>query len=348
MEDNLDQAVVETTVVEAPVEGTPEPQQAVELAPDPKDRAALIRDQFDKANNRGRHAAFQNRGDGGKFAAGKVQSPVAQSEPVEIPLPKSLKREYEQHWQQTPAELRKALAEREEAFNRGLERLTEYKTQAEQAQEILREFEPYQWILRNEQTTPAKAVSALLRTAAVLRTGTPVEKAQAVAQVMQQYQIPMQTIAQMANGQAMPMQDPYLSQLSQQIQQLQAERQMERDQIASQTRQRALTEVERFAADPKNAHFEKVQDTMLALLQSPGVLGLSEWASERDKLQAAYDAAIRLNPELAPQATQQRNIQQVRRAAVQVSGSPSGGTQPLPVDVKDRRALIKNAMSRFN
>lgn len=331
------------------VEGAaPEPAKA-DAKPDTRDRAQVIRDALNKPpTNRGKHAAYQPR-EAGKFAPGAPAVPAVA--PPELALPKSIKKEYEPHWNQTPAELRQALIQREADYEKGI---NQYKTQAEQAQGVIDQFKPYEWMLRNEGATPQTAIAPLLQTAAILRTGTPQQKAQSVAQVMQQFNIPIEHIQAMfgqQNGAAVL--NPEYNQLSQQVQHLtQSLQQQEQAQ-----NQRAMSVIEQFAADPTHAHFQTLQPKMLALLQTPHLMGGVQHMSEREKLQLAYDTALSLDPQLSAQeAAQQQaeasriarqNTQQAantaKAAAVQVQGAP-GAPLAATVNSQDRRAVIANAL----
>ena len=317
---------------------------------DPRPRHDIIRDALNKpTNNRGRHAAYQPR-EAGKFAPGTPQVPA---QPDPLALPKSLKRELEGHWKQSPAELRQAIIQREADFDKGA---ASWKTRTEQADAILQQFQPYEWILRNENTTPQAAIGPLLLTAAILRTGTPQQKAQSVAQVMHQYGIPLEHIAAMfGHGQQQnAILDPQYNHLAQQVQHLTQAQQMQEQQLT----QRAMTVIEQFAADPANQHFVTLQDKMLALLQTPHLLGKDvHLMSEREKLKLAYDTALRLDPQLSAQAAakQQAEAQRLARgkaqgaanvakaAAVQVNGAPGSASAPA-VNANDRRSIIANAL----
>ena len=117
---------------------------------------------------------------------------------------------------------------------------------------------------------------------------------------------------------------------------------------------RALSVIQQFAGDPANMHFEAVSDRMLQLLQAPQVLGDTSQMSEREKLQLAYDTAIRLDPQLAQtlyaqqqqQATATAQVQRARTAAVSVRGAPGGSANPA-INQQDRRAVIANALRSF-
>lgn len=342
--DEVTEVVAPDTAVETgevkPVETPP-----AEAAKPAESRRDVLERAFKSPSNRGKHASLQPR-EQGKFS-GPPAAPVERP-----PLLKSLKKELEQHWNAAPPELLQAFAQRESDFEKGA---TSWKTKTEQADAVLKQFEPYQWMLQNEGATPQTAIAPLLQTAAILRTGTPAQKAQSVAQVMQQFGIPLEHIAAMfGHGPQQPALDPQYNALAQQVQSLQmAQRQQEQMQ-----NQRVLSVIEQFAADPKNTHFGALQPKILALLQSQDLLGQDlSGLSEREKLQLAYDTAVRLDPQISSQVAAQQQAQQqeqlrakaqaavstAKAAAVQVKGAPGAPLQTT-VNPNDRRSVIANAM----
>jgi hypothetical protein len=267
-------------------------------------------------------------------------------------MPKSLRLELKEHWEKAPAELQQAFAQRDADYEKGI---TSYKQRDAEARAITEQFAPYEWILRNEGSTPAQAIGPLLQTAALLRTGTPQQKSQAVAQMIQQFQIPLDQVAAYFGGEAPPQQDSHYNQLAQQVQQLTQHITQSQYEAQKQNENRALSVIQQFASDPANTHFEAVQDRMLSLLQAPQVLGDISHMSEREKLQVAYETAVRLDPQLAQSlfAQQQQSyaaqnqVQKARQAAVQVRGAP-GASVSGPVSQSDRRAVIANALRSAN
>ena len=268
-------------------------------------------------------------------------------------MPKSLRLELKEHWEKAPAELQQAFAQRDADYEKGI---TTYKQRDAEARAVTEQFAPYEWILRNENTTPAQAIGPLLQTAALLRTGTPQQKSQAVAQMIQQFQIPLEQVAAYFGGEAPPQQqDSHYNQLAQQVQQLTAHITQSQYEAQKTNENRALSVIQQFASDPANAHFEAVQDRMLSLLQAPQVLGDISHMSEREKLQVAYDTAVRLDPQLAQSlyAQQQQSyaaqnqVQKAKQAAVQVRGAP-GAAISGAVNQMDRRAVIANALRQVN
>jgi hypothetical protein len=267
-------------------------------------------------------------------------------------MPKSLRLELKDHWEKAPVELQQAFAQRDADYEKGI---SQYKQRDAEVRAITEQFAPYEWILRNEGSTPAQAIGPLLQTAALLRTGTPQQKSQAVAQMIQQFQIPLDQVAAYFGGEAPPQQDSHYNQLAQQVQQLTQHITQSQYEAQKQNENRALSVIQQFAGDPANAHFEAVQDRMLSLLQAPQVLGDISNMSEREKLQLAYDTAVRLDPQLAQSlyAQQQQSyaaqnqVQKAKQAAVQVRGAP-GGAVSGPVSQTDRRAVIANALRSAN
>ena len=277
--------------------------------------------------------------------------PLSRAEVIREALKKDTKEPKEARAEKAPPELRQAIAQREADFERGI---TNYKSRDAEAKQITDLFQPYEWMLRNENATPATAIAPLLQTAALLRTGTPQQKSQAVAQMIQQFQIPLDQVASHFNGQAQP-QDNHYNQLAQQVQQLTQHITQSQYEAQKQNESRALSVIQQFAADPANAHFEAVQDRMLTLLQAPHILGDTGLMSEREKLQLAYDTAIRLDPAISQQmfAQQQQNLQaqsqtqRAKAAAVQIKGAPSAGLSTA-LNQTDRRAVIANALRTAN
>jgi hypothetical protein len=348
----MENEVVAPDTVETPAPETP----AVEAPQaEPQSRADTIREALTKTpTNRGKHAASQPR-EGGKFAPkfpnAENQAPQMADKP-RAEMPKSLRLELKEHWEKAPAELQQAFAQRDADYEKGI---TSYKQRDAEARAITEQFAPYEWILRNEGSTPAQAIGPLLQTAALLRTGTPQQKSQAVAQMIQQFQIPLDQVAAYFGGEAPPQQDSHYNQLAQQVQQLTQHITQSQYEAQKQNENRALSVIQQFASDPANAHFEAVQDRMLSLLQAPQVLGDISHMSEREKLQVAYETAVRLDPQLAQSlfAQQQQSyaaqnqVQKARQAAVQVRGAP-GASVSGPVSQSDRRAVIANALRSAN
>ncbi len=345
----VSQPVAEPTPAPAPVEA---PSPAPAPAPDPKDLHAVVKHAAENPSSRGKHATLQPRTDQGKFAGPPQapQTPVAPAIPRPA-LPKSISPKFQPHWEKADVEFLQAIAQREADYEKGVEPLKSAKSQLD---EILSEFKPYEMLLKAENATPRQAIAPLLRTAAIFRMGTPIQKAQAVAQLLNQFGISMEHVqGALQNGAVAPQQpaiDPQVAQLHQQVQQLTAAQQQ-------QYEARALAAIQEFAAKPEHEHFEAVSSQMLVLLQNPQILGPGvEVLSEQEKLKLAYESACWNTPEVRQkmlakqqakdmadrQASEQARIQQAKQAAVQVTGAPTAGPAPK-VDPKDLHAVVRAA-----
>ncbi len=272
--------------------------------------------------------------------------PTAETQAPKPPsMPKSLRLELQPHWEKTPAELQAAINQREADYERGVQPL---KEKAKLADEISNEFKPYEHMLRAEGGTPQLAIRELLKTAAIFRSGNPGLKVQAVAQIMQQFGIPLEHLQQVFSGtapiQPAPARDPQISQLTQQVEQL-TQAQQRREEM------RAQSVVREFAAKPEHKHFDAVSGHIIQLLAAPQLMGATDDMSESEKLKLAYDTAIRLDPAvhqmvLAEQQSRdqaQNRVAQAKSAAVQIKGAPTAAPGSKP-DPKNRREIIKNAM----
>ena len=345
----MENEVVAPDTPEVPAPETP----AVSTPPaEPQSRADTIREALAKdPSNRGKSSQPREQGKfASKFPTDQSQAPNTPDKP-RVDMPKSLRLELKNHWEKAPPELQQAFAQRDADYEKGI---TGYKTRDAEARAITEQFAPYEWILRNEGSTPAQAIAPLLQTAALLRTGTPAQKSQAVAHMIQQFQIPLDQISAHFGGNAPVQQDSHYNDLAQQVQQLTQHITQQQYQAQKSNENRALSVIQQFAGDPANMHFEAVSDRMLQLLQAPQVLGDTSQMSEREKLQLAYDTAVRLDPQLAQslyaqqqqQAQASAQVQRARTAAVSVRGAPGGSVNPA-INQQDRRAVIANALRSF-
>ena len=322
---------------------------------EPQSRADTIREALAKTSSdpasQGKPSQPRDKGKfASKFPTDESQAPNTPEKP-RVDMPKSLRLELKDHWEKAPPELQQAFAQRDADYEKGI---TQYKTRDAEARAITEQFAPYEWILRNEGTTPAQAIAPLLQTAALLRTGTPAQKSQAVAHMIQQFQIPIDQVSAHLGGAAPVQQDSHYNDLAQQVQQLTQHITQQQYEAQKSNENRALSVIQQFASDPANLHFEAVSDRMLQLLQAPQVLGDTSQMSEREKLQLAYDTAVRLDPQLAQslyaqqqqQSQAQAQVQRARTAAVSVRGAPGGSVNPA-INQTDRRAVIANALRSF-
>lgn len=353
---NVEQTTVTpvTTEVSTPPVETTEPAKpqtreetiraALQKANEPKD-TDTPEEKAVKESNRGKHAAYQPRADG-KFAPGKPQIPVTTEPPKARPAyPHTWKPDYTPKWETLDPDLAEYITQREKEQAEGVKPLL---TKAQQADELLKEFTPYDHLLKADNATPQTAIRSLLQTAAVLRTADPLTKAKLVAQTMQQYGVPFEYVQQFfGQGGGQPALDPTVAHLYQTVTQLQQELQSTKQATQQAETQAATRQVESFLAKPEYKYAKELAPSMAQLLEH----GMAE------SMEDAYDKALRLNPQLFDKAMAEtraeadrkareeatKAAQAARNAAVQVKGAPSSGTQ-RPPNPADRRALIENAL----
>lgn len=329
----------------------PEPVQTVD-APEPApDRHAILTEQFNAAEasetDTEAPAAMQQpaRGDGrdekGKFtakgapAAKDTPSPaLSPDEPIWAKPPKSWKPETHEGWKTADPKLREYVHAREDQMRKGVEPLI---AKAKFADEISRVIEPHMATIRSLGIDAPQAVSALMRADQILRTSAPAEKLAYFGKLAQSYGVNLGDI-----DAAPQWQQPARAQIDPHVQQQLNELLGWRQQQEQERNQALLSDIEKFAADPKNEHFEAARPTMVRLLNS----------GEADTLEAAYKKALRLDDSLfalthaAPggdnagkvAAAKDAAAKTARSAAVSVKSS-TPGTQTT-TKAQDRRSML--------
>ena len=217
-------------------------------------------------------------------------------------------------WNELPEDVRAEWKKREDDIHR---MMTSKEGELNLGRSIKEIAAPYEAIIRSEGGTVEGAFKDLLNTSYVLRAGTPQQKAQAVMQAIQQYGVDLSLVG----GQQQ--QNP-LSAIQQEIQALR--QQADPNRIKSQLqeemeRDRITGEIQAFAANPANVHFEAVKSTMGSLIST----------GRAKDLQAAYDMAIWSDPSIRSELLKAQQTQEAdkkkaemaakRKASVSVSGS---------------------------
>lgn len=220
--------------------------------------------------------------------------------------------------------------------------------QARQVHEYLGQLQQnFAPALQAEGVDVLTASANLMQLSSRLRFGTPPEKAMLAAQIIRNYGVDVNALADALDGipaQAQPgqmqqapmMQDPRVDQLFEQLSQM---RQSREQQIV----QKATAEVESFG-DGKE-FFEDVREDMADILDLATKRGIDL------PLDQAYERACRLHPEIskvlaarekASQAgNQNRSTRQAKEAASSVRGTPSGVSTSAPTTL---RSQIEAAM----
>lgn len=258
--------------------------------------------------------------------------------PLELRAPAAWKPQVREMWGAVPAEVRAEIHRRESEHQHTLQAAAQARQFQDAFERVVR---PYEIFIRAENSTPLDAVDNLMRMAAVMRTGTPSQKVDVVANIIKQWQIdlPMldsvvaahvtgQPAPQFSGAQTQAFRDPRLDQL------LAAQHQQAQDNMRNM--QAELTrEVEAFAANPKNEFFEDVRAVMSDLIAMAAKRG------EAMTMDQAYAKACQLDDNVSKILSQRASARQAsantnaalraRRAAASVRGDTTlndGATVP--------------------
>ena len=326
------------------------------------ERHDLLTEQFDaleKASSEAGPAkstadAPSPRSDGrderGKFAAKAGDAPATappQTAPAPEPVwkrpPKSWKPETHELWNTADPRLQEYAYSREEQMRNGVDSIV---GKAKFADSMQAAIEPFMGTIRGLGITPDKAVSALMQADHILRTADPKSKLDYFKKLASQYGISLDGVRQDPQSQV----DPRLFALSQELNQVRGEVLSFKEQQEQAQNQALLSEIEIFAADPKNTHFEAARPTMVDLLQR----GLA------DTLEDAYRKALRLDDNLfstvypqqgAPvvdrKVAADRAAKSARSAAVSVKGSTPGSSSTT-TKAQDRRSMLEEQFSNLS
>jgi FMN phosphatase YigB (HAD superfamily) len=236
--------------------------------------------------------------------------------------PSSWKKDYWGHWERlgTDPELKTLqdyIEQREADFAKGV---STYKSQWDQAQPIYEAVQPFVPELQQYGIQPADWIKNLGLAHKTLALGSPEQKIQMFAKLAMDYGIPLQALT----GQG----DPQAGHVVQTVSTLQRELQaLKRQQEENATR--AITDqIEAWAKD--RPHYKDVEETMTGLLQS----GLIPQGTVIERLQSAYDKAIRMSDEVwakvqaeqAEQAEKARQAEITKKKAAAVSPKSSSPT----------------------
>lgn len=292
------------------------------------------------------------RDESGRFVKAEKQEPDAPQQPEQAPqapqapevkAPSSWKPEAQSAYVKgakgeplTPEEIKLLTAEaerRESDYHKGIEGLKPNAQLGRQFQEVL---QPYMQTIQQLGVDPVTAAAKLFQTEHILRYGDPATKAQMFANLAQQYGV---DIGQLGNA---PQVDPQVQYLQQQLAQTQGQVQQFFTQQQQQQHAQVMSEIDRFASDPANAHFEAVRDEMAVLLQT----------GKAQDLKSAYDMAVWMRPDIRQslieqqraeaqrQAQEQAQAARAKAASVGVKGSSPVAAVAAPAGDSVRDALL--------
>lgn len=255
-----------------------------------------------------------------------------------VPRPSSWKKDYEQDWDTLPDRLREYINEREGQYAKGV---STYKNQWDSAAPIYEAVQPFMADLQQHNINPAQWISNLGNAHRTLVMGSPEQKAQMFSQLATEYGVDLGAlVGQPVNSQFSTMAQK-LSALENNWNQFQQTQQQQEEQA-----------INKLIADFSNdhPHVEAVYETMTGLLQS----GLVTGATPQERLQTAYDKAIRLNDDIwqqqqaeqakAAEAERQKAMAEKKAKAVSPKSASPTGAMNQGGGKKDLRAQLSEAI----
>lgn len=263
-------------------------------------------------------------------ASATADAPIIEATP-ERRAPSSWKPDAQAAFNALPSNIQDEVLRRETDYHKGIEG---YKGHAQAGQAFERAVQPYMQTIQQLGVDAPTAVGQLLKADHTLRYADPATKAQFFSQLAQQYGV---DLGQVANPPAV---DPAYKALQQQIQTQQQEMQAWKTQAAQREQSVVISELEKFAADPKNAHFDAVRDDMALLLES----------GKAQSLKDAYDTAVWMRgdirqslieqqrAEAQQKATEQAQSARAKAASVSVKGSSpvTSGVPPVKGSLREQ------------
>jgi hypothetical protein len=296
-----------------------------------------------------------------------VAEPVVDTKPVDTPapLPKidnppaSWTGEAKKVWAELPLNVRSEVIRRERDTMKVLQ---ETALDRKKVAEITQVITPHMdRIGANYQGNPLIAINNLLETERVLTSGTPLNKAQLVANIIQNFGVDINALDGILSGQGVPQEmrqqsnqqtelEKLLDQRLQPVMSFVQQQQAAQQKIAQQTEQQVLQTVESMSIDSVTyPYFDTVRDDMADIIEMNAKRGIDV------SLEEAYNRAVRMNGHTAQavdnrQSTQaatnaalqaHQEAQKAKGAAVSVSGSPSHTSGPT-TDPADLRSLISS------
>lgn len=246
---------------------------------------------------------------------------VADRPPEPEETPKGLSAEAREVWKDTPDAIKQHI----KGYEQRMEGVAQkFGRDAERARQMDQALQPYQQLFAVNggvgQTLPG-----LLQTASILQMGTPAQKAQMMAQLVNQFSVDINALDQALVGNAPDPNQPQAQQglTAEQVQQM-IQQGFQQNQ-ANTMRQDVTHNLQQFAADPANEFYNDVVNEMALILDGAAQSG------QNITLKQAYDKACLLNDGV-------RNVIETRRAARQVqerqaatssvTGNPTGAEVP--------------------
>ena len=213
-------------------------------------------------------------------SAAKADAPAGEADAL-AEAPKTWRKEAAAVWGTLPAEARAEILKREEDVFRGIEA---YKADAGFGKSLKGVMSPYMPILQEHGIDPVGQVQSLMHAHYTLASGTPQQKVELFQRLADDYQVDLGQLS--ASAAERPYVDPAVAALQTDVRAVQSQLSAAERARQAEVRTNLEAQIEKFAADPANAHFQDVANDMAILLEKGVCKTLPE----------AYERAVWMNP----------------------------------------------------
>jgi hypothetical protein len=236
--------------------------------------------------------------------------------------PQGLSVEAREAWAEVPDVVKADIAKREADYAKGIEK---HRANTQRVQAMDRSLAPFSQLFAMNGG-PQETLPGLLQTASVLQMGSAPQKAQMVAQIIQQFGVDIKTLDSMLVGEAPPPEVQQQTAVQQAVQQAVAPYQQtlqqiqQREQYAAQQAQgQVAQEVNSFGA--QHEFYNDVRSDMADLLDMAANRG------RQMSMEEAYNTACAAHPQISKVMQQRQasqSVQQKRNAASSIHGTSGG------------------------
>lgn len=281
-------------------------------------------------------------------------TPIAAESPAgedQTKAPMGFSPEAREEWGATPEKVKQQILKREQEIATAMQGTAE----ARRTHDTIGSFVgQYQQVLAAEgASNPMEAISGIVQTVSVLRMGSPQQKAQQLAALVDHYGIDINdldsALASKISGQPMAEQpaagnynpdieriiDERMAPVNQLLNGVQTYHQQQQGQKAAATKQ----SIAQFAADPSNEFFADVKEDMA------DIFDLATKRGQQIDLKTAYTKAVALHPEISGIISQRQTTNNITKKRSASSGLSSVNTrEPVRVSTgQDLRSDILDA-----
>jgi len=254
--------------------------------------------------------------------AGTPTAPAASPGTTELKAPSQWKPAVREKWNGLPREVQEEILRRESDSMRLIGSVGQ---KIKFADSVAKEIEPFSERLERNGATREAFLGDVFSTVKTLSSGSPQERAEVVANIVQSYGIDLRVLDSVLTQRiSAPPPDPRVVEAQRRAYAAESLLAKQRDTLEQGTQQEAVTTLQQFAADAKNEFFDDVRDMMADLIESGRAKTLDE----------AYTASVWANPDTRKILLQRESEQRAaskgrradlaRRASSSIHGTPRG------------------------